>query len=91
MPSRVLKDSVLLFWGFTLFVVISGITLLNMLIGVLCQATSHSDSNPTQWTEFCAQVVEDNSREHEKQKILVDLKSSLEEAFQAGSFSQLWG
>ncbi|CAJ1407278.1 unnamed protein product [Effrenium voratum] len=58
-------ESALLFWLFTLFVVISGITLLNMLIGVLCQ------------------VVEDNSREHEKQKMLVDLKSSLEEAFEA--------
>ncbi|CAE7434068.1 SNRPA1 [Symbiodinium natans] len=59
------EDSVPLFWLFTVFVVFSGITLLNMLIGVLCQ------------------VVEDNSREHEKQKILVDLKSSLEEAFEA--------
>ncbi|CAE7726304.1 unnamed protein product [Symbiodinium pilosum] len=29
------------------------------------------------------QVVEDNSREHEKQQILVDLKTSLEEAFEA--------
>ena len=28
-------------------------------------------------------VVEDNSREHEKQQILVDLKTSLEEAFEA--------
>ena len=33
------------------------------------------------------QVVEDNSREHEKQKILVDLKSSLEEAFEASQLS----
>mmetsp|Transcript_10298 Transcript_10298/g.24758 ORF Transcript_10298/g.24758 Transcript_10298/m.24758 type:complete len:612 (-) Transcript_10298:230-2065(-) len=59
------EDSIILFWLFTLFVVISGITLLNMLIGVLCQ------------------VVEDNSREHEKQQILVDLKTSLEDAFNA--------
>ena len=32
------QDSVPLFWLFTVFVVFSGITLLNMLIGVLCQA-----------------------------------------------------
>ncbi|OLP88941.1 Sodium channel protein type 10 subunit alpha [Symbiodinium microadriaticum] len=58
------EDSVPLFWLFAVFVVFSGITLLNMLIGVLCQ------------------VVADNSREHEKNQILVDLKSSLEDAFE---------
>lgn len=35
--ARVSQDSIALFWLFTLFVVFSGITLLNMLIGVLCQ------------------------------------------------------
>lgn len=64
------EDSVPLFWLFAVFVVFSGITLLNMLIGVLCQ------------------VVADNSREHEKNQILVDLKSSLEDAFEALDTSQ---
>jgi len=63
--NAISQESIALFWLFTLFVVFSGITLLNMLIGVLCQ------------------VVEDNSQEHTKQKMLVDLKTSLEEAFEA--------
>jgi len=63
--NAISQESIALFWLFTLFVVFSGITLLNMLIGVLCQ------------------VVEDNSQEHSKQKMLVDLKTSLEEAFEA--------
>ncbi|CAL1171457.1 unnamed protein product [Cladocopium goreaui] len=63
--NAISQESIALFWLFTLFVVFSCITLLNMLIGVLCQ------------------VVEDNSQEHSKQKMLVDLKTSLEEAFEA--------
>lgn len=46
--SEVRKDSVPLFWLFMFFVVISGMTLLNMLIGVLCQVIEDSGREETE-------------------------------------------
>ena len=70
-----------------------------MLIGVLCQAINRSvmctysqeavyfnlPFSLVHWLQPRGhlQVVADNSREHEKNQILVDLKSSLEDAFEA--------
>jgi len=46
--SEIRKDSIPLFWLFLAFVVISGLTLLNMLIGVLCQVIEDSGREETE-------------------------------------------
>eukprot|EP00930_Biecheleria_cincta_P084799 TRINITY_DN74232_c0_g1_i1.p1 TRINITY_DN74232_c0_g1~~TRINITY_DN74232_c0_g1_i1.p1 ORF type:complete len:560 (+),score=134.94 TRINITY_DN74232_c0_g1_i1:108-1787(+) len=46
--SAIRTDSIPLFWLFMAFVVISGMTLLNMLIGVLCQVIEDSGREETE-------------------------------------------
>jgi hypothetical protein len=54
-------DSLVLFWVFVVFLVVSGMTLLNMLIGVLCQViddSSREEEEMRQLTELRACLVE---------------------------------